>query len=145
MQKALSISGIDALVYHLASEGKLPWCRLSDASVAITAGEENGEGFWAAIKNLVPELRRMRGSISRTVSVILKNDWGVTDARSNSQRAIKFPPLKELRAMFDAKYGPQEWDSTTEWIHDGQVDDNPYRDPHFHSGERKEFKNEPPF
>jgi hypothetical protein len=123
-QKLFSISGVDALIYHLASEGKLPCCRLSDASVAITTGEDKGEGFWAAIKTLVPEIRRMRGSISRTVANILKEDWGCQDARTSNQRAIQFPPLLELRAMFDAKFGPQEWDSTAEWIHEAGVGDN---------------------
>jgi len=34
---------------------------------------------------------------------------------------VRFPPLKDLRAMFEKRHGPQEWSETTTWLgNDGQ-------------------------
>jgi len=60
--------------------------------------------------------------LKHTSSIVLANalkDWGARRWKSNGQTGIKFPPLPELRARFDSKHGPQEWDDTKAWSHLG--------------------------
>jgi hypothetical protein len=104
-QKAFSRRGIDRLVEIIAHGGILPAVHSIYTDVAVTTGEEKGEGFYPAAKSLVPDLKY---DSSIVISNRLK-DWGCDAWKSGYQRGLKFPPLAELREAFDRRHGPQAW------------------------------------
>jgi hypothetical protein len=107
-QKARSRRGVDLLVELVAAEGILPSAHEQYANVAITSGEDNGDGFWPAVRKLVPDLKHLN---TRVIGRMLKLDWGCAPWESHGRSGIKFPRLCELRAAFEKKHGKQEWDS----------------------------------
>ena len=50
-----------------------------------------------------------------TMAKALRKDWGCIRWKSCNQRGITFPPLKDLRQLYAAQYGPQDWDTSEEW------------------------------
>jgi hypothetical protein len=111
-QKRYSRRGVDQLIEIIAHDGDLPCAHSSLANVAVTGGEGDGRGFYAAAKKMVPDLRYLSSS---AISQALRETWGCARWRSAQQRGIEFPPLKELRAKFDRHHGPQEWGEPDSW------------------------------
>ena len=111
-QKTRSRRGVDRLVEMLAHDGRLPSTHIAYFDVAVTSGEEKGEGFYIGARKLVPDLKHESSII---INNTLKREWGCASWTSHGQRGIKFPPLSELRARFDRAHGQQEWDEQTEW------------------------------
>ena len=65
-----------------------------------------GRGLLLRRAVMVPELRH---DSSIVVAKTLKEEWGCKTWKSGYRRGIEFPPLLELRAMFDRRHGPQDW------------------------------------
>ena len=107
-QKTRSRRGIDRLVEMIAHSGTLPAADIAHPAVAITTGEEKGEGFYHDARQMVPELRH-DGSI--VVKKTLKDAWKCEDWKSGYRRGLRFPPLATLRTLFDERHGPQDWDN----------------------------------
>jgi hypothetical protein len=105
-QRALSLRGVDALIYTLCNEGTLPCAHPNYPEVTISTGEEHGRGFYHYAKKKVPELDRKS---SQALGNVLKDDWDCLAWRSNTERGIQFPPLAELRDAFIKKHGAQVW------------------------------------
>jgi hypothetical protein len=114
-QKILSLRGVDLLVQRLASEGEIPAQHGAHAHVAITTGEAYGKGFYAAVKNMFPEMKGRKDFSSMVIARELKEKWGCKTWRANGKNGIDFPILKDLRDRFERRYGPQEWDKDQEW------------------------------
>ena len=110
-QKAHSRRGVDRLVETIAHDGTLPSAHLDYPDVAITSGEEKGEGFYCAARSLVPDLKR---DSSIVVGNALKNGWECVSWKDRYRRGILFPPLARLRELFDKRHGKQEWPVTGE-------------------------------
>jgi hypothetical protein len=115
-QKTHSRRGVDRLVEILCHNGYLPWARDLYPDVAVTSGEENGEGFYCAARNLVPDFKHISSIV---ISRNLKSQWECASWKASHQRGIHFPPLARLRALFDERHGAQEWPDpageTVEW------------------------------
>ena len=121
-QKARTRHGVDALVERLATDGVLPsvvWQSTRGGRpvplphVAGTTGESEGQGFYAAARTLVPGLKF---ASSIVIANELRLRWKCnTGWKSNSRRGIAFPPLAELRQLFDARHGPQAWPEQGSW------------------------------
>jgi hypothetical protein len=107
-QKARSRRGVDLLVELLAADGVLPSAHPSYPNIAITTGEEKGEGFWPAARTLVPSLKH---ESSRVIGATLKKDWNCEPWESHGRSGLKFAPLDQLRLTFDKRHGTQNWDS----------------------------------
>ena len=107
-QKARSRRGVDLLVESLAAEGVLPNAHSTYPDITITSGEEKGEGFWPLARKLVPDLKHLS---SRVIGGTLKEKWSCKPWESHGRSGLKFPPLEELRAAFEARHGEQAWDS----------------------------------
>src|SRR5262245_27194273 len=105
-QKTRSRRGVDRLIEMVAQGGTLPSADPTYPNVAITTGEDKGEGFYCGARSMVPELRH---ESSIVVAKALKDDWDCKTWKSGYRRGIEFPPLLELRAIFDRKHGPQDW------------------------------------
>ena len=89
-QKAHSRRGVDRLVEIVAQSGIPPAAHATHPNVAITSGEENGNGFYPKAKSLVPDLKY---DSSIVISTALKKDWGCEPWKSGYERGVKFPPL----------------------------------------------------
>jgi Family of unknown function (DUF5906) len=120
-QAAHSRKGVDLLVETACSEGRVP-CQTYGAPpyFSNTAGYEDRRGFDHFIDHHPDhDLARM-GHLR--VKRLLADDWGCVtgkDARRQVENrrvpGIIWPPLKELRAKFEAKHGgPQTWLSDAE-------------------------------
>ena len=113
-QKLASLQGIDRLILEACDGACLPEADDDKPNVVITTGEALGVGFWAYCKKNVFGLKF---ETSMTMSGILRTEWGCKHWHSGNQNGIKFPPLAELRAMFEAKYGKQAWSAKEEdWV-----------------------------
>jgi hypothetical protein len=115
-QKMHTRKGVDRLVEMIASEGVIPCATVpSEPRVAVTTGEDEGKGFYAAAKSMVPDLK-YRGSIP--IVKALTNEWGCERWRAANQRGIRFPSLAELRVRVDQKHGRQDWPDVPAWVDD---------------------------
>jgi hypothetical protein len=111
-QKQFSRRGVDQLIENLAHNGVLPNAHEKNPSIAITTGEERGHGFWVAVRKLVPELKFRSSPV---IANELKK-WGCSPWKGRSRRGVIFPPLPELRQMFDERHGTQVWpDPLADW------------------------------
>jgi hypothetical protein len=105
-QKQHSRRGIDRLVETLAHDGLLPSATVNHPNVAVTSGEERGEGFYCAARARVPELKY---TPQRVIAETLRKDWNCKPWKSGYQRGIEFPLLAE-------RHGVQNWPTDiTEW------------------------------
>jgi hypothetical protein len=111
-QQAQSLRGIDALVVELAHEAQLPCSTFGRPHVAVTSGEERGEGFWCYTKKTFPDLRYLH---TRIIMAGLRRYGCKPSGRGSGARGVAFPPLGELRATIDRKLWPQDWDEQTDW------------------------------
>src|SRR5262249_26557911 len=111
-QKAFSRRGMDRLIEIIAYDGVVPAIDSIGPNVAITTGEDKGEGFYHAAKTLVPDLKHLA---SIGIAKALRKDWGCNEWHRGYRRGIEFPPLRELRDLFDKKHGKQDWPNIEEW------------------------------
>jgi hypothetical protein len=111
-QKRHSRVGIDRLIETIAHEGRLPAAHSSYHDIAVTSGEEDGDGFYTKARTLVPDLKYL-GSI--VLSNKLKDEWGCTTWHSGNLRGLRFLPLDELRKKFDERHGKQDWPEADGW------------------------------
>ncbi len=110
-QKTRSRRGVDRLIEIIARQGVLPAAHLYKLHIAITSGEEDGNGFYPAARRLVPDLKHQSSIV---VGNSLKKDWGCKPWKSG-ERGISFPPLAKLRTKFDDRHGPQDWPEMSDW------------------------------
>jgi hypothetical protein len=112
-QKQYSRRGIDQLIEIIAHDGALPNVHEKIPHVAITTGEERCRGFWAAARSLVADLKYRSSPVMMRE---LRDKWSCAAWKSHSRRGVEFPPLFELRQMFDRRHGPQTWsEPTADW------------------------------
>jgi hypothetical protein len=115
-QRARSRRGLDVFIEKICHEGKAPYASGEHPDLMITSGEEQRQGFDYYINHLASseELRRA-GALN--VKSTLKKDWGCTRDRESKQPrrwGLRFPPLAELRKMYEAKHGKTEWENNAE-------------------------------
>jgi hypothetical protein len=105
-QKQHSRRGIDRLIENIAHGGVLPSAHSIQHNIAITTGEERGEGFYPAARAIAPDLKHVAFQV---IADTLSKQWGCKRWHSGSTRGIQFPSLAELRALFDRRHGAQDW------------------------------------
>ena len=72
-------------------------------------------GFISWAKRAVPSLGHMQGP---KIKKALVEEWGCKADSSNGKRILEFPPLAELRKMFEQRIGHRvKWDNPemTDW------------------------------
>jgi hypothetical protein len=111
-QKAHTRRGVDQLVERLAHDGILPSAYLANPHIAVTTGEDRGEGFYPAARRFAPDLKYINSII---ISRVLTAQWGCKGWHSGNQRGIEFPPLQQLRSLFDQRHGKQVWPPIEDW------------------------------
>jgi hypothetical protein len=105
-QKAHSRRGVDRLIEIICHDGGLPCSHVSHCDVAVTSGEEKGEGFYHAARTLVSDLKHVSSIV---IGNELKAKWQCTSWKAGNQRGIRFPSLAHLRELFDKRHGNQDW------------------------------------
>jgi hypothetical protein len=112
-QKQHSRRGIDRLIEEIAHRGSIPAPHTIYPTVAVTSGEEKGDGFYPAARALSPDLKHVS---SQVIAQTLSKLWGCKPWHSGYQRGIEFPTLSVLRALFEQRHGAQNWlDGIVEW------------------------------
>ena len=101
-QKAHSRRGVDRLIEHLAHDGVLISADATHPNVAITSGEERGDGFYARARSLVPDLKHQSSIIMRGT---LKDEWECKPWKSSTLRGITFPPLSACASSLTGSTG----------------------------------------
>jgi Family of unknown function (DUF5906) len=109
-QKAHSRRGVDRLVEIICHNGMLPSVHIDYPDVAITSGEEKGEGLYCAARTLVADLKHISSIV---VGNALKSDWECVPWKDRYRRGIRFPSLGRLRELFDKRHGKQGWPVTS--------------------------------
>ena len=113
-QVELSRKGLDGLVEKICSEGYIPCPHDLWPGFSVSSGSEERKGFDYLIENHSDRELRDLGPLK--VKRELRNNWNCktgVDARrwngSNLIRGINWPPLQELREIFEKRHGPQDW------------------------------------
>ena len=121
-QVEYSRKGLDGLVEKICSEGRVPCAHRQWPGFSISNGSEVREGFDYFIDNHHDRELRDLGALK--VKRQLRRDWLCRSGDDAKRRdgndmiyGVKWPPLKELRELFEKRHGPQEWlhPEVTEW------------------------------
>jgi len=108
-QKARTRSGMDAFIEQVCHDCFLPCAVNGCWGVAVTSGEENGQGLWHYIKTTTPGMRFQN---ARSLTRTLESDWGCRGGwHRDKLRGITFPSPADLRARFERKHGKQQWNT----------------------------------
>jgi hypothetical protein len=113
-QVAFSRKGIDLLVETACHMAVVPCQNKLNPGFSTTSGYESRSGFDYFIDHHADRDLQRLGALRAKRA--LANHWGcVTGPAARTQQqgsrltGISWPSLAELRAKFEAKYGPQQW------------------------------------
>jgi hypothetical protein len=122
-QKQRSRHGVDALVEHMVTEGQLLEAHDLHPDIAVSSERsDHRKGFFKVAQSLFPGLKHQTWIV---VQKTLKEEWGCTPWKDMHLRGLRFPPLPELRAKFDARHGAQAWeDPDADWRYVGDAGGN---------------------
>jgi hypothetical protein len=119
-QAAYGRRGVDGLVEQVCNEARVPCEHEEWPGFTVTTGQEQDTGFYSFI-----DKHRDREIAGRGLMVIrrLRNEWDCTTGMQRRERAsdrtsgFQWPPLAELRARFEERFGKQAWANAqvTEW------------------------------
>jgi Mesyanzhinovviridae DNA primase len=121
-QVEYSRKGLDGLIEKICSEGRVPCAHHKWPGFSITNGYEEREGFDYFIENQSDRELRDLGALR--VKGQLRRKWGCRSGDEAKRRdggtvvyGVKWPPLKELRELFEQRHGPQDWlhPEVTQW------------------------------
>jgi hypothetical protein len=103
-QKDQSLSFIDQWLYELLQDGRLP------VSGPLARGRDCATTR-ALVDDAKTRVPRLRDYLSdKTMGDFLRRQ-GCTSDRSSQSRGWRFPPLAQMRAEWERKYGLQVWDN----------------------------------
>jgi hypothetical protein len=113
-QASYSRKGIELLVEKACNEGRVPCQHTQWPGFSDCAGQDRGRGFDYFIDHHSDhELRRL-GALA--VKRKLKSEWGCLTGKATRRQigrqktfGILWPPLPELRARYEARFGKQKW------------------------------------
>ncbi|MFQ8433988.1 hypothetical protein [Amaricoccus sp. W119] len=112
-QKELSMSLVDEFIADLLEGGVLPTeAPRKDAP----RGSVQAECLWMAMRELVP---RLKDWSSQKLAIELQSKWAVEKDRIGRDRVRVFPPLAEMRRVFEERYGSRSWagGADSEWAY----------------------------
>jgi Family of unknown function (DUF5906) len=117
-QRARTRRGVDAFIEEICHDGRLPCADGMCPDVASTSGEEYGRGFDHYIRT---KRANDFGHLTPIqVKDELKKKWCCKTIRESTgarRKGVRFPPLLELRRMFEDEHGHVEWQAADveEW------------------------------
>jgi hypothetical protein len=118
IQRARTRRGIDAFIEEICHDGRLPCADGMCPDVASTSGEEHKRGFDYYIR--IKRANDFGHLTPIQVKDELKKKWGCKTIRESAgarRTGVRFPPLPELRQMFEDEHGHVEWQAADveEW------------------------------
>ena len=120
-QARYSRKGVDLLVESVCNEGQVPCVIYNHPDCSFTNIDPTVPG---SLDHMLSNSNDRDLQKPLTVKRRLTSEWGCTGGDStriwngkNHDACIKWPPLSDLRAMFERRHGPQTWDraDVTEW------------------------------
>src|SRR5262249_9818513 len=112
-QAAYSRKGVHLLVEQACNEAVVPCQKLNDPGVSVTSGGPERRGFDYLIDHNADRELRLIGALK--VKRILVDKWGCLTGKATRRQQrgertcrVEWPPLEDLRARFEAKYGKQD-------------------------------------
>jgi hypothetical protein len=119
-QKALGRNGIDGFIEDACRTGiipclAVPYSDRKNPTLTFTGVRETTNRFGDIVysKGLEHYLKEtypvLRYSTPIQIRTALVKEWKWSDWRDKRARGLRAPPLFQLRELFDAKWGPQEW------------------------------------
>jgi hypothetical protein len=121
-QVEYSRKGLDGLVEKICSEGHVPCAHLEWPGFSVSNGPELRRGFDYFINNHPDRELRDLGALK--VKRQLRKEWRCKSGDDAKRRdgndmisGVKWPPLTELRDLFEKRHGRQDWlhPEVTEW------------------------------
>jgi hypothetical protein len=133
-QKLLTRRGIDSFVETICETGILPSAHgvhhdimltgEHDVMLRVKKERDDGElyhidsvtrdpGAWVRLKREYLDLRYMTPA---ALKAELVKKWGFTEKRFNLVRGMRAPPITELRAKYEDRWGSRSWpEEVTDW------------------------------
>ncbi len=113
-QVEYSRKGLDGLVEKICNDGCVPCAHLQWPGFSVSNGAEERQGFDYFIGN--HHDRELRDFGALKVKRDLRTYWNCKSGDDTKRRdginmiyGVKWPPLAELRELFEKRHGPQEW------------------------------------
>ena len=113
-QAEYSRKGLDGLIEKICNDGCVPCAHFEWPGFSVSNSYEIRQGFDYFIDSHAGRELRDLGALK--VKRQLRKDWGCKsgdDARrrdgSDMVYGVKWPPLQELRRLFEERHGPQVW------------------------------------
>lgn len=123
-QKELNLTPGDQFVLGILVEGVIPGPSMPRRVAAVLSGDQGREpGLYTLMRKSSPGLRDQS---DQRLARVLKS-WGCENAHSGQARGWQFPPLPEMRADWERRYGPRDWPPMDGWANEPEVcDDMPF-------------------
>ena len=121
-QKKQGLSPFDQFILNILEEGELPGPTFTGHPTTIYSQDRKNElGLYSRIKQSSP---RLRDTSYQTFGAKLR-EWGCRNATNGTRRGWYFPPLDEMRLIWDEKYWQHDWPlEITSWIGDNGQTEN---------------------
>ena len=113
-QAEYSRKGLDGLIEKVCSEGQVPSAHWDWPGFSVGNGYEQKQGFDYFVDN--HHERELRDLGALRVKRLLRKEWLCKSGDEAKRRegstmiyGVKWPPLAELRELFEKRHGPQDW------------------------------------
>jgi Family of unknown function (DUF5906) len=106
-QQELSLSSWDEWMLGLLEDGELPGTLIGRLRTANPT---------TLLRDAQDKVPRLRDQGKNKLSDYLKRQWQCTKLRG-VERGYNFPPLSEMRSIWDRRFGPREWSPIGDWGH----------------------------
>lgn len=118
-QKLRSLPPTEEWVLLLLEEGVLPLTPDERPNVSYSNEIGSLPGLYTEARTRVPALRI---ASDKRLGMALAA-WGVQRWSDGGRRGWEFPPLRDLRATWEERYGPRDWEPPGEWMAAGALAD----------------------
>lgn len=111
-QKDLSLGPAEQFILGILESGEIPATRAPGPAFAFLSNDEGtAPGLYTAMRRASP---RLRDWSAQKLGVLLK-EWGCTHHHTGRARGWAFPPLTEMRARWDVRFGERAWPEPAHW------------------------------
>lgn len=114
-QKDLSLGPAEQFVLGILESGEIPAARHRGRPPFVLSNDDGRQpGIYTAMRRSSPRLREWS---DQRLGKVLCEEWGCERRRNRlGQRGWAFPPLADMRARWDERYGPRRWDKLDDWL-----------------------------
>lgn len=111
-QKELSLSPLDQFLLGALEEGLIPGAPVTSRDGTVFSNDRLRQpGLYTCMRRSSPRLRDVS---DQRLARALK-EWGCERYTDGSARGWTFPPLPEMRATWDQRFGNRQWSEVSAW------------------------------